>query len=156
VGLQEVWLKEDRETFIEFGLQHNLPYWHAFKSGILGTCGLLILSRFPILDVHFFRFKVNGQLLRVDHGDFYAGKGVGYAKLQISEDRTVDVFITHTIANYTHAVEDDHYRADRLTQHFELARIINMTTSHYNERNNQLARNVILLGTLKAILVPSS
>jgi sphingomyelin phosphodiesterase 2 len=149
VGLQEVWLSEDREALKEYGLQSNLPYCHSFSSGMLGTSGLMILSRFPILDVHFFRYKLNGQVIRVDHGDFYAGKGVGYAKIQIAEDRVIELFLTHTIAKYTENGNDDHYRADRLTQLYELGRTVQMATSHYDDtfhKNSKVVHNVVVLG----------
>jgi sphingomyelin phosphodiesterase 2 len=149
VGLQEVWLSEDREALKEYGVQSNLPYCHSFSSGMLGTSGLMILSRFPLIDVHFFRYKLNGQVIRVDHGDFYAGKGIGYAKLQVAEDRIVELFLTHTIAKYTDNGNDDHYRADRLTQLYELGRTVQMVTSHYDDtfhNNSKVVHNVIVLG----------
>lgn len=72
------------------------------------------------MEAQFYRYRVNGQLVRIDHGDFHAGKGIGFARIKLSEDRFVALFNTHTIAQYIHTVEGDHYRADRLTQMWEL------------------------------------
>jgi hypothetical protein len=76
--------------------------------------------RYPIVDAHFYRYRVNGQLIRFDHGDYHAGKGIGYTRLKLADDRFIALFTTHTIAQYIHTVEGDHYRADRLTQMWEL------------------------------------
>jgi len=91
VCLREVWSNEDRETLKRMGVDNGLPYSHAFTSGMLGSSGLQILSRFPIVEVFFYKYRVNGQVIRLDHGDFWAGKGFGYAKIQLPKDRLLSV-----------------------------------------------------------------
>ena len=56
-----------------------------------------------------------------------------YAKLKVSDNCFVQVFNTHTIAQYTPIDEDDQYRADRLTQIFELARLVKTMTSNLQD-----------------------
>lgn len=80
------------------------------------------------MDVHFHRYRVNGRILRIDHGDHHAGKGVGFARIKIDDERTVSVFNTHTIASYVEHTKDDIYYADRVSQMWELARIIQLIT----------------------------
>ena len=55
---------------------------------------------------------MNGQITRIDHGDFYARKGIGYCSVQINPTTNVGIFITHTIADY----DTNYYFPDRLAQ----------------------------------------
>eukprot|EP01118_Nematostelium_gracile_P009888 TRINITY_DN3352_c0_g1_i1.p1 TRINITY_DN3352_c0_g1~~TRINITY_DN3352_c0_g1_i1.p1 ORF type:complete len:370 (+),score=84.79 TRINITY_DN3352_c0_g1_i1:46-1110(+) len=128
VCLQEMWVPEDQRFMIEAGAKIGLVHSHVYRSGLIGTSGMLTLSRFPILDVHFHRYRVNGRILRIDHGDHHAGKGVGFARIKIDDERTVSVFNTHTIASYVEHTKDDIYYADRVSQMWELARIIQLIT----------------------------
>jgi len=90
---------------------------------LIGSSGLQIISRFPIKDVWFHRYRVNGKVYRVDHGDYHAGKGFGFARIKVSESQTFNVIVTHTIAQYN---ADDAYRADRLSQVWELVRFVQL------------------------------
>jgi len=69
---------------------------------------------------------VNGNILRIDHGDNHAGKGVGFARIQFDKNHSICLFTTHTIAAYS---ASDAYHSDRLSQIWELARFIQLTTS---------------------------
>jgi len=132
VCLQEVWMEEDFQTLVECGKKHELDYSTRFYSGALGASGLAIISRYRIVEAHFWKYRLNGQVLRVDHGDFYAGKGIGYVKIEVMPNVYALVYVTHTIAQYTADNESDHYKADRLAQIWELAHFIRMTSDHVN------------------------
>jgi len=127
VCLQEVWLPWDQKAMLEMGDNAGLIYSHVYSSGMLGSNGLVLLSRFPIQDVFFHRFRVNGQVYRVDHGDYHAGKGIAYARIATTGGPVV-VFFTHTIAKYS--LTNDVYQADRIAQMWELARFVQLTTAN--------------------------
>jgi len=87
IAFQESWLESTRAELADVGKSCGLPYSHGFLAGadlpfgIQGP-GLFMMSRFPIVDVSFVGYSVNGHPYRVDHMDYQAGKGVGLARLQ--------------------------------------------------------------------------
>ena len=107
VGLQECWCETTRVRLIAAAERGGLKHHHAFVSGVdlpLGVRGpgLMVLSRFPIVDVAFVRwvrgalvlavlatgptsrqprYCVNGHPWRFDHMDYQAGKGIGYVQI---------------------------------------------------------------------------
>jgi len=125
VCLQEVWIKEDQELLRTICKDKGLQYSHVFSSGLIGSSGLQIISRYPIKEVFFHQYRVNGAVYRVDHGDYHAGKGFGFARVQINDLQSVSVIVTHTIARYK---DDDSYHADRLSQVWELIRFLQLTS----------------------------
>jgi len=125
ICLQEVWIKEDQELLRSICKEKGISYSHVFSSGLIGSSGLQILSRFPIKEVFFHQYRVNGAIYRVDHGDYHAGKGFGFARIQINDTQSVSVVVTHTIARYK---DDDSYHADRLSQVWELIRFLQLTS----------------------------
>lgn len=62
-------------------------------SGVFGS-GLCILSKYRITGTLFHAWSVNGYVHRVQHGDWFGGKGVGLCKLDVL-DKTVHVYIAH-------------------------------------------------------------
>lgn len=121
VGFQEVWIKEDKETIIQAGKHVGFNYAHYFKSGFMGS-GLLVLSRFPIIEQMYYPFKLNGFVYNFHHGDYMAGKGTGRVTIYHPKSNSrIHVFITHTIAQYS---ETDPYAAHRMCQSFELGQIV--------------------------------
>lgn len=62
-------------------------------SGVLGS-GVCILSRFPIQDVMFHKWPLNGYVHKIHHGDWFGGKGVGLCRLKI-HDMNVNIYIAH-------------------------------------------------------------
>src|SRR5688500_12922252 len=70
---QEVYLPRCPKILID-QLKVQYPYSHHFSSGLVGS-GLLTLSKYPIVDAAFHRFRMGGKPLRLEHGDYYAGKG---------------------------------------------------------------------------------
>ncbi|PRW50999.1 neutral sphingomyelinase [Chlorella sorokiniana] len=99
VALQEVWVLADVERLRQAGAEGGaLPHSFHYQSGALGS-GLLLLSRYPIAEVAFHRYSARGDPAAVLQGDYYVGKGVGWAALQTPAG-TLSVFLTHLSANY--------------------------------------------------------
>jgi len=124
ICLQEVWLKSDRDILKEYAQKMGLIYSHVYNSGILGKSGLVLISKWKIEQTFFHRYRVNGRFIRIDHGDYHAGKGIGYARIRLPFDRVLNLFITHTIAQYS--IFDD-YQPDRMSQVWELANFCKIT-----------------------------
>ena len=125
IGLQEVYLYSD---VLRSGLAtRGLPYFVLFTSGHglpLGASGsgCAIASRYPIVETCFKQFSIAGSFLRIDHCDAYAGKGIGLARIFIPEYGSVDVFVSHFVAQYSD--KDDIYKDQRLLNALESALFI--------------------------------
>ena len=96
VLLQEMFELGGRQgSLIHYARAHGLPY-HAgpvrpkIASKQLIDSGLLILSRYPIVQRDFLRFT------RKMGADGLCSKGALYAKLQVAPDAYLHVFTTHT------------------------------------------------------------
>eukprot|EP00116_Pleurobrachia_bachei_P005485 sb/3465747/ len=113
VGLQEVFASWHAKL-IQEKVQSIFGHSHWFRSGISGSPGLLVLSRYPIIEIAFSPFPLNGYPQRITHGDWWAGKGVGLCRID-HPLTTLDVYITHIHANYTH-VGYDMYTGHRISQ----------------------------------------
>ena len=120
VGLQECWLKADRDRILDGIAGSGLRYTHFYPSGFMGS-GLMILSRFPIVDVGFHRYTLNGLPLMIPEVDYYGGKGIGFARLD-TPNGEIAVFNTHIIARYN---EEDIFHAHRAAQAYEFAQYVN-------------------------------
>ncbi|XP_011157729.1 putative neutral sphingomyelinase isoform X2 [Solenopsis invicta] len=123
ICLQEVWSVDDFKL-IKAKAQEVLPYSHYFHSGVFGS-GICILSRYPIQDVMFHKWPLNGYVHKIHHGDWFGGKGVGLCKIKIL-NMNVNVYITHLHAEYNH--ENDEYMAHRVLQAFDTAQFVKMTS----------------------------
>lgn len=123
ICLQEIWSINDFKM-IKAKTQEQLPYSHYFYSGVIGS-GLCILSKFPIKDVIFHKWPLNGYVHKIHHGDWFGGKGVGLCKLQI-HNWNVNVYIAHLHAEYNR--HNDEYIAHRVLQAFDTAQFIRMTS----------------------------
>ncbi|KAL4429990.1 hypothetical protein ABPG77_004360 [Micractinium sp. CCAP 211/92] len=98
VMLQECWVEADVEALRQAGAEGRLPHSHHYSAGAIGS-GLLLLSSFPIVEVAFHPYSARGDPAALLNGDFYAGKGVGWAALQTPAG-LLSVFNTHLSANY--------------------------------------------------------
>lgn len=98
VCLQEGFIAGDVAVIAE--ALHGIGVEHAvdFPSGVLGS-GMWILSRFPIVESWFVRFSQNGAMFDFHGGDWWAGKGVGLARLEVAPGELLDVYNTHMICN---------------------------------------------------------
>lgn len=122
VGLQEVFEEWHADLLTE-KCKVKYPYSHWFRSGMSGSPGLLVLSRYPIISVEFLPFTLNGYPQHLHHGDWLAGKGVG--KVRIKTPATlVDVYNTHLHANYDPFPTKDITEGHRITQHYEMGKYI--------------------------------
>lgn len=121
VGLQEVFYAKDRKLLVEAGARAGLVYGHYFQSGVMGS-GLLTLSRYPIVENSFLRFRLNGRPQDLIRVDYYAGKGVGRVRVR-TPDGPVDVYNAHLIAPYLE-FGPDRFTAHRVAQALEMGRYV--------------------------------
>ncbi|XP_076466895.1 putative neutral sphingomyelinase [Babylonia areolata] len=124
VVLEEIWSKGDYKRLCGHICQ-ALPYSHYFYSGPIGS-GICVFSKLPILETFFHRFHLNGQAYKVQHGDWFGGKGVGLCKLEFQGFK-VNLYVTHIHAEYNRA--DDEYLAHRISQAFEMSQFIRLTST---------------------------
>jgi len=118
MAFQEVWTSEARQILIGAGRKAGLANeWH--NEAALGGSGLLVLSRLPIVDVHFEQFTLRGQPERLTQLDYYGGKGFSRIRLQ-TEIGAVVLVNTHLHARYGSRVTHE-YRSLRAAQIVELA-----------------------------------
>ena len=66
---------------------------HLFSSGSIGS-GLCLFSKHPIQETLYHRFDPNGYCHKIQHGDWFGGKGLGLAKINIS-GTVVHLYVTH-------------------------------------------------------------
>jgi endonuclease/exonuclease/phosphatase family metal-dependent hydrolase len=119
-GIQEAWVEQDRNTLIEAAAGSRLKYHKYYPSGTVGS-GLLILSAYPIVEPFFHRYEKNGKWYKPYHGDWWGGKGLALARVQLPNDAGfIDFYDTHAHASYG----SDEYDGDRETQMHELAAFI--------------------------------
>lgn len=122
VSLQEVWTEHDSLLLQEL-TKVVLPYAHYFYSGVIGA-GLLILSKFPIVSSLFHTWTVNGYCHRIQHADWFGGKGVGMCRIRVGE-LYIHVYNAHLHAEYN--IKKDDYKTHRAIQAFDTAQFIEST-----------------------------
>ncbi|ENI00046.1 hypothetical protein COCC4DRAFT_75994 [Bipolaris maydis ATCC 48331] len=123
VGLQECWTQEDYHAIRE-KTKHILPYGKFYYSGIFGG-GLVILSRWPIIESNMVRYPLNGRPAAFYRGDWFVGKGVACAKIQMGPSRgdIAEVFCTHLHAPYESEPHDS-YICHRTAQAWEITKLM--------------------------------
>jgi sphingomyelin phosphodiesterase 2 len=101
VGFQEAFVGETRELLMrELRENTRLQYMQYYPSGWVGS-GLLICSAFPIVEAYFTQYRDSNPWYKVWEGDFWAGKGVALARIQLPDDAGyLDFFDTHAQAGY--------------------------------------------------------
>ncbi|XP_017058045.1 putative neutral sphingomyelinase [Drosophila ficusphila] len=122
VSLQEVWAQQDSER-LQKGTEAVLPHSHYFHSGVMGA-GLLVLSKYPILGTLFHAWSVNGYFHRIQHADWFGGKGVGLCRILVA-GQMVHLYNAHLHAEYDNA--NDEYKTHRVIQAFDTAQFIEAT-----------------------------
>ena len=143
VCLQEVWDKNNATKIANKARSGGLIYQHHFRSGKIGS-GLVTLSRYPIVNVNFHKFRLAGRIDTFWHGDYFAGKGIGLTRID-SPIGVIDVYNIHTIAQY-HPDNVDEYKAHRASQHYEVTQFITqqsqrnpvVATGDFNMLDHQL------------------
>jgi len=121
VALQECWTYSDYQA-IRGATRSVLPHGKFYHSGIFGG-GLVILSRFPFIESSMFRYPLNGRPTAFFRGDWFVGKGVACAKLQLPDKQIVEVFNTHLHAPYEKEPNDS-YICHRTAQAWEIAKLM--------------------------------
>uniref|UniRef100_A0A3Q2PS60 Sphingomyelin phosphodiesterase 2 n=1 Tax=Fundulus heteroclitus TaxID=8078 RepID=A0A3Q2PS60_FUNHE len=124
VLLQEVWSEKDF-LYLKTKLASTHPHSHYFKSGVIGS-GLAILSKHRIHDTFLYRYSLNGYPYMAHHGDWFGGKAVGMAVLNLA-GLTANVYVTHLHAEYSR--EKDSYLSHRVVQAWELQQFIRHTST---------------------------
>lgn len=70
------------------------------NSGVIGS-GVCCFSKYPIQDVMFHRWSLNGYVHKVHHGDWFGGKGVGLCRLRV-DDANVNIYNAHVSLSIIH------------------------------------------------------
>jgi sphingomyelin phosphodiesterase 2 len=126
VGFQESFIKSDRNILIgELQRCSRLQYHQYYPSRVVGS-GLLISSAFPIIERSFHRFNDSNPFFKVREGDWWAGKGVALARVELPDGiGFVDFYNTHAQAGYGNS----DYVIIRDNQMSELAQFVNNSHS---------------------------
>jgi len=121
VGFQESFIEEHRQVLLAGLREHTrLDHFQYYPSAKMGS-GLLTASAYPIDEVFFHRFTGSNPWWKVWEGDYWAGKGVSLARIELPGGRLVDFYNTHAQADY--GVEAN--RLVRQGQMRELAEFVN-------------------------------
>lgn len=156
VCLQECWTQEDFLS-IQRSCHAILPYSKFYFSGAFGG-GLAIFSAWPITDSSMFKYPLNGQPSAFYRGDWFVGKGVASARIQLPADiygsgksGVLEVFNTHLHAPYK-PEHLDTYVTHRTAQAWEIARLMRNASERghlvigcgdFNMRPKSLAHQLI-------------
>lgn len=119
VGLQEAFIASDRDALLGYLSDTRLRHQVRFPSATVGN-GLWILSAHPIEEAWFHRYERAGRWYRLWEGDWWAGKGIGLARVRLPGGGLVDFFDTHAQAGR----ENPENEVVRLGQMEELARFV--------------------------------
>jgi endonuclease/exonuclease/phosphatase family metal-dependent hydrolase len=119
MAFQEVWTEPSREALIAAVKRAGLTHvWH--NPALSGGSGLLVASQLPIREVHFEAFAAQGFAERIQHMDFYSGKGFTRIGVE-TPDGPLVLVDTHLHANYSHHGEPDEYVGVRAAQFIQIA-----------------------------------
>lgn len=120
-GFQEVFAEPERELLIQSLSGSRLKYSQYYPSATVGS-GLLVMSAWPIKEAFFHRYSVSNEWFRLWEGDWWAGKGIGLARIEHPAG-IIDFYNTHAQAGYGRQAN----RVVRLHQMTEAADFVNMT-----------------------------
>jgi len=123
VGFQEAFVDEDRQLLIDSLSESRLKHFEYYESRMVGS-GLLIASAYPIKEIFYHRYSVSNEWYKLWEGDWWAGKGVALARIELpNEAGYVDFYDTHAQAGYGNL----RYNVIRKQQMMELAEFVNRT-----------------------------
>jgi endonuclease/exonuclease/phosphatase family metal-dependent hydrolase len=117
-AFQEAWTADTRIALAQAGRRAGLAHAFPDPSGPRRG-GLLLLSRHPLRDARFVPYTLNGFPERIDHADYWGGKGYIAAEVA-SASQAFSLVATHMHARYT-AREQDPYVGHRMAQVVELS-----------------------------------
>lgn len=114
--LTELWMQADHELLEKAAKSVGL-HMTGFRQLASATCdgrvlitecsGLAIISAYPIKEVEFHQYTWKGTIW---DGEALAGKGVGRVRIEPKPNTTIDLFVTHTIADGTKMANETWYR----------------------------------------------
>ncbi len=122
VAFQEAWTEGSRARLLAAGASAGYRH-HWMRPQARGGSGLLVLSRFPIEAAHFQSFRVEGDALRLDHSDYYGGKGFVILRVA-TPDGPLAFADTHLHARYAKDTQSDSYFETRVAQVVQFATAI--------------------------------
>lgn len=121
VGIQEAFIEPERQVLFDALEGSRLKYRQYYPSGAVGS-GLLTLSAYPIVEAFFHRYGDACPWWKVHQGDWWGGKGVSLARLELPGGAGyLDFYDTHAQAGYG---EHGGYRGVRTAQMRELAAFV--------------------------------
>lgn len=146
VFLQEVWVPSDFE-FIQANTKDIYQFAHHFKSGsFLKSSGIVILCRWSPKVIHFEPYSLNGSPFYFWHGDWFAGKGIAYSRVDL-DGLSLHLFSTHTHAYYIENEPiNDQYSIHRVCQSYQLARFINFISDTACNRSSNSIDLIVVAG----------
>jgi endonuclease/exonuclease/phosphatase family metal-dependent hydrolase len=122
VGIQESFVEKDRKILLDALSKSRLRYHSDYPAATVGN-GLVTLSAYPIVETVFHRFKNNNPWYKIHQGDWWAGKGVGLARIRLPSGSRIDFYNLHAQAE-----RDDEANSEvRYLQMGELASFVNAT-----------------------------
>ncbi len=117
-AFQEAWTLDTRTALAEAGRCAGLPHAFPEPSGP-GRGGLLVLSRYPLRGAGFVPYLLNGFPERVDHADWWGGKGFVLCEVE-APSGAFALVATHMHARYAPRPLDP-YKGHRMAQVVQLA-----------------------------------
>jgi endonuclease/exonuclease/phosphatase family metal-dependent hydrolase len=127
VGIQESFVEKDRRLLFKALERSRLRFHADYPAATVGN-GLLTLSAYPIVETVFHRFQNNNPWYKLHQGDWWAGKGVGLARIRLPSGSRFDFYNTHAQAER----DDVANREVRYLQMGELAAFVNKTRTSTN------------------------
>lgn len=124
VGIQESFVASDREVLLDALKGSRLLYHADYPAATVGN-GLLTLSAYPIVESYFHRYRASNSWYKLHQGDWWAGKGVGLARIELPGGAQLDFYNTHAQAGR----RDDANLQVKYEQMGELAAFINQSRS---------------------------
>lgn len=106
VGFQEAFVYDERQILLDALKDSRLKYSMYYESGTIGS-GLLIVSAYPIRETFFHRYTANNDWYRLWEGDWWAGKGMALARIELPGGGYLDLYDTHAQADYGRAANEE-------------------------------------------------
>jgi len=100
VGIQEGFIGKHRNVLLDALTRSRLKHHQYYPSATVGS-GKFVLSAYPIAEAFFHRYTVSNPWYKFYEGDWWAGKGVALARIQLPDGiGFIDFYNTHLQAGY--------------------------------------------------------